>query len=156
MSSINITYQTSTSEIPEYREWKRLQKLTSLATTQIPTTTKPTMQVLYSYGLDPPDNLITFICKHLRDSEWTRIFCYAAVLLTIICGIIYTIRSIYTLRLSIERQRKNGRRPNRENSQQLSSDETELSRMFSSRPDPLSIRSERLPQPSPFTGDKSG
>lgn len=155
MAPIIVSYQKPTPEIPHYNEWKRMQRLTS--TTQIThsTTTKPEMQVLYSYGLDPPENLITFICKHLKDSEWTRIFCYVAILLTIICGIIYTIRSIYTLRLAIER-RRNGRVANRADPTDLPRDEKELSGLFPLGPNPDDEDDETPYRTTVFIGDQLG
>lgn len=159
MAPIIVTYQKPTPEIPHYNEWKRMQNAispsSSTATTQMfrSTTSKPTMQVLYSYGLDPPDNLITFICKHLRDSEWTRLFCYVAILLTIVCGIIYTVRSIYTLRLAIERQRNDGRNANRTDPKVMPGDEQELSRLFPTRQDPID---DEISPYAVFNGDQSG
>uniref|UniRef100_A0A183C8K9 DAG1 domain-containing protein n=1 Tax=Globodera pallida TaxID=36090 RepID=A0A183C8K9_GLOPA len=71
---------------------------------------------------------------------WTRVFCYVAILLAILCAILYAVRSIYALKAVIRRQKNqnNTESPepayeqstNRKSFEQLPSDAQRLSRML--------------------------
>lgn len=166
--------------LPEYREYKRMMAAHSSTSTPITlstsatrnifsttpfnltrrsTTSKPPYQMLFSYTLDGEDSLLTSLCKNISDSDgtlgWTRIFCYTALFLTIICAIIYAVRSLYSLSLmaqqkNLNRNFINGQRTNRDDSPFEPADEQELSRMFPLRSDLLHVRAQRTARTSPL------
>ncbi|KAL3115201.1 hypothetical protein niasHT_016412 [Heterodera trifolii] len=94
---------------------------------QSTTTVKPTIQLLYSDSLDSTygggssstriGEFIISLCSSVAGSEeggcggshvwvWTRVFCCIVILLTLLCGILYAIRSIFILKTKINHQTK--------------------------------------------------
>ncbi|KAL3115124.1 hypothetical protein niasHT_018674 [Heterodera trifolii] len=149
---------------------------------QSTTTVKPTIQLLYSDSLDSTygggssstwiGEFIISLCSSVVGSEeggcggshvwvWTRVFCCIVILLTLLCGILYAIRSIFLLKTKINHQTKdqvtnsnearnnknnnnnnngNEQHSNREDAFHLSDNERVLQRMFSRGSDPQNDR----------------
>uniref|UniRef100_A0A914GRR9 Uncharacterized protein n=1 Tax=Globodera rostochiensis TaxID=31243 RepID=A0A914GRR9_GLORO len=159
LSSLLTSSSSSSSSSPLYAT---LSATLSTATASV--ATKPVIQTMYSDSLDVSGvgtgigDLITSLCINVGGEGansgcgsvwiWTRVFCYLAILLTILCGILYAIRSIYSLKSAITRQRNNnnnqtndGQSTNRADPAHLSRDEQVLSRMLPGGPDPTATTS---------------